>query len=115
MAMNEAFTLAERGGHVGEDAYDMILTHSVDTKRFTFEDRFEALTDKQKTVLLAIAQEYPLMVTPTSREFIDRYSLKTASSVQTALKGLIDKNILTDYHGVKRPTDVLLMLWLKKY
>ncbi|MBR4275337.1 MAG: ATP-binding protein [Prevotella sp.] len=115
LAMNEAFTLVERGEHVAEDAYNVILTHLVDTKRFTFEDRFASLTDKQKMVLLAIANEYPNAVTPTSQEFITRYNLKTASSVQTAIKGLIDKNILTDYRGEKRPTDMLWMLWLKKF
>ncbi|MBQ9204830.1 MAG: ATP-binding protein [Prevotella sp.] len=115
LAMNEAFTLVEQGGHVGEEAYDAILTHLVDSKRFTFEDRFAALTEKQKTVLQAIANEYPSTVTLTSNQFISRYSLKTSSSVQTAVKGLTEKGILGDYHGAKRPTDVLFMLWLKNY
>ena len=41
--------------------------------------------------------------------------LKTASSVQTAIKGLTEKGILNDNHGMKRPTDLLFMLWLKNY
>lgn len=115
LSMNEAFTLAERGENVGEEAYDQVLNHMVDSKRFTFEDRYAALTEKQKTVLLAIAAEYPRELTLTSQDFITRYNLKTASSVQTAVKGLIEKGILNDYHGIKRPTDVLFMLWLKNY
>lgn len=115
LAMNEAFTLVERGGRVDAGAYDSVLRHLVDTKRFTFEDRFAGLTDKQKAVLKAIACEYPDMVTPTSQEFISRHNLKTASSVQTAIKGLVDKGFLTDYRGMKRPADVLLMLWLKDF
>ena len=115
LSMNEAFTMAERGGYVGEDAYSQILNHMVDSKRFTFEDRFAALTEKQKTVLLAIASEYPKELSLTSREFITKYNLKTASSVQTAIKGLTDKGILNDNHGMKRPTDLLFMLWLKNY
>ncbi len=94
---------------------DQVLNHMVDSKRFTFEDRYAALTEKQKTVLLAIAAEYPRELTLTSQDFITRYNLKTASSVQTAVKGLIEKGILNDYHGIKRPTDVLFMLWLKNY
>ena len=115
LSMNEAFTMAERGGHVGEDAYEQILNHMVDSKRFTFEDRYASLTEKQKTVLLAIAAEFPNELTPTSQEFIAKYNLKTASSVQTAVKGLTDKGILSDVHGVKRPTDMLFVLWLKHF
>lgn len=115
LSMNEAFTIAERGGHVGEEAYDQILNHIVDSKRFTFEDRYASLTEKQKTVLQAIAMEFPKEPTLTSQYFITKYHLKTASSVQTAVKGLIEKGILTDYHGAKRPTDILFMLWLKNY
>ena len=115
LSMNEAFTMAERGGHVGEDTYEHILNHMVDSKRFTFEDRYASLTEKQKTVLQAVAAEFPKELTLTSQEFITKYNLKTASSVQTAIKGLTEKGILNDNHGMKRPTDLLFMLWLKKY
>ena len=115
LSMNEAFTMAERGGRVEDEAYEQILNHMVDSKRFTFEDRFASLTEKQKTVLLAIATEYPNVLNPTSRDFISRYNLKTASSVQTAIKGLTEKGILTDSHGTKRPTDLLYILWLKHF
>ena len=83
LSMNEAFTMAERGGCVDEEAYDQILNHLVDSKRFTFEDRYASLTEKQKTVLMAIASEFPNQVTLTSQNFITRYNLKTSSSVQT--------------------------------
>ncbi|MBQ9678626.1 MAG: ATP-binding protein [Prevotella sp.] len=115
LSMNEAFTMAERGGYVGDDAYEQILNHMVDSKRFTFEDRYASLTEKQKTVLQAVATEYPKALTLTSQDFITKYNLKTASSVQTAVKGLMEKGILNDNHGTKHPTDLLFMLWLKKY
>ena len=115
LSMNEAFTMAERGGCVDEEAYDQILNHLVDSKRFTFEDRYASLTEKQKTVLMAIASEFPNQVTLTSQDFITRYNLKTSSSVQTAVKGLVEKGILSDNHGVRRPTDLLFMLWLKDF
>ena len=115
LSMNEAFTMAERGGHVSEDTYEQILNHMVDSKRFTFEDRYASLTEKQKTVLLAVAAEFPKELTLTSQEFITKYNLKTASSVQTAVKGLTEKGILNDIHGTKRPADLLFVLWLKKF
>ena len=115
LSMNEAFTQVERGGHVDEKSYQLILNHLVDSKRFTFEDRYASLTEKQKTVLQAIATEYPKELTLTSQDFIMKYNLKTASSVQTAIKGLVEKGILSDRHGLKRPTDILFILWLKNY
>ena len=115
LSMNEAFTLVERGGHVDENSYQLILNHLVDSKRFTFEDRYASLTEKQKTVLQAIATEYPKELTLTSQDFIMKYNLKTASSVQTAIKGLVEKGILSDRHGLKRPTDILFILWLKNF
>ena len=115
LSMNEAFTMVERGGSVGEEAYSQILNHLVDSKRFTFEDRYASLTEKQKTVLQAIASEFPNQMTLTSLDFISKYNLKTASSVQTAVKGLTEKGILSDKHGVKCPTDILFMLWLKRF
>lgn len=115
LSMNEAFTMVERGGCVEEEAYGQVLNHLVDSKRFTFEDRYASLTEKQKTVLMAIASEYPNQVTHTSQDFIAKYNLKTASSVQTAVKGLVEKGILTDNHGIRRPTDLLFILWLKNF
>lgn len=115
LSMNEAFTMVERGGCVEEEAYGQILNHLVDSKRFTFEDRYASLTEKQKTVLMAIASEYPNQVTHTSQDFIAKYNLKTASSVQTAVKGLVEKGILSDNRGIRRPTDLLFILWLKNF
>ena len=115
LSMNEAFTMAERGGYVGEETYEQILNHMVDSKRFTFEDRYATLTEKQKSVLLAIAAEFPKELNLTSQEFISKYKLKTASSVQTAVKGLTEKGILNDSHGTKRPADLLFIMWLKKF
>lgn len=115
LSMNEAFTMAERRGYVSEETYEQILNHMVDSKRFTFEDRYASLTEKQKTVLLAIAAEFPKELNLTSREFISKYNLKTASSVQTAVKGLMEKGILNESHGTKRPADLLFILWLKKF
>ena len=104
-----------RGERIDHEAYGHILRHLVDSKRFTFEDRYAMLTEKQKTVLMAMAAEFPKEVTLTSQQFITKYSLKTASSVQTAVKGLTEKGILADFHGTKRPTDLLFILWLKNF
>lgn len=115
LSMNEAFTLANQDTELGMECFEQILTNMVDTKRFTFEDRYASLTEIQKSVLLAIAAEYPVVPTLTSKDFISKYNLKTASSVQTAIKGLTDKGILNFHNGVRQVSDILLLLWLKKF
>lgn len=112
--MNEAFALTERGSNATIDDFDEILQHLIDTKRFTFEETYSRLTEKQKAVLRAIAYEYPKVVSPTAKEFLERYRLKTASSVQTAIKGLSDKGIISEYGDSRQISDILFMLWLRQ-
>lgn len=114
LSMNEAFALTASGEAIDVDNFNTIIRHMIDIKRFTFEDRYQNLTEKQKAVLKALAEEFPNTPAPTSREFIEKYHLKTASSVQTAIKSLIEKKIMREYHGERQISDLLFVLWLKE-
>lgn len=115
LSMNEAYSLTSPGKSTGTDMLQTVLTHMVDTKRFTFEDKYATLTEKQKSVVKAMASEYPATSSPTSKDFIMKYNLKTASSVQTALKGLVDKGVVCEWRGSKQISDLLFALWLKSF
>lgn len=115
LSMNEAYSLTLPHSSIGIEQLQIILTHMVDTKRFTFEDKYSSLTEKQKALVKAIACEYPKTTAPTSKDFIMRYNLKTASSVQTALKALVEKGIITEWRGNKFISDLLFTLWLKHF
>lgn len=115
LSMNEAFAITQQKEVLQVDSFSVVLQHMIDTKRFTFEDRFQNLTEKQKTVLKALAEEFPNTPATTSKDFIERYHLKTASSVQTAIKGLVDKKIMREYRGERQISDILFILWLKNY
>lgn len=114
LSMNEAFALTASGEAIDVDNFNTIIRHMIDIKRFTFEDRYQNLTEKQKAVLKALAEEFPNTPAPTSREFIEKYHLKTASSVQTAIKSLVEKKIMREYHGERQISDLLFVLWLKE-
>lgn len=114
LSMNEAFAITAPGERLEANAFPVVIQYMINTKRFTFEDRYRGLTEKQKTVLKALAEEYPNAPAPTSREFIEKYHLKTASSVQTAIKGLVDKKIMREYRGERQISDILFVLWLKE-
>lgn len=49
-----------------------------------------------------------------SKDFIVQYHLKTASSVQTALKGLVEKGLVSERSDERQISDVLFTVWLKK-
>lgn len=112
--MNEAFAMTDKGSAADIDDFDEILQHLIDTKRFNFEETYARLTEKQKGVLRAIAAEYPQPVNPTSKDFLERYKLKTASSVQTALKGLTEKGITNETGESRQISDLLFLLWLRQ-
>lgn len=115
LSMNEAFALTTPQSGIGKEQLQTIVTNMVNTKRFTFEDKYASLTEKQKAVLKAMACEYPSETLVTSKDFILRHNLKTASSVQTAMKGLIDKGIISDWRGKRKIEDLLFIMWLKSY
>ncbi|MBQ7238693.1 MAG: ATP-binding protein [Bacteroidales bacterium] len=112
--MNEAFGTTDRESSITDSSFDEVLQHLIDTKRFSFEESYARLTEKQKAVIRAMAAEYPKSVLPTSKDFILTYKLKTASIVQTALKGLEDKGIIQHNGETRQITDLLFAIWLKQ-
>lgn len=71
------------------------------------------LTDYQWKVLSAIAQEENAKLI-TSKEFIIKHKLGTPSSVHTAVKSLLNKEMIYKKQDEYLIYDVFLELWLKK-
>ena len=64
-------------------------------------------------LLLAIASERKAKQIKGGK-FVKKYSLLSASSVSAALKGLLDKDFLTEDKGVYSLYDKFFVLWLEK-
>ena len=77
-----------------------------------FAELLNLLTDKQVAVLKSIAKNEPVQ-NPTSQNFIKSNNLGAASSVQSALKALQDKEIIFKENSCFFVHDVLLSKWLK--
>lgn len=89
------------------NAVDILLRkHS-----FVFQNTLSSLSLKQKELLYALARENR-PVELTSSEFINKYRLRSASSVQSALKGLTSKKIITKENESYVISDRLFRLWL---
>ncbi|MEX0812086.1 MAG: ATP-binding protein [Chitinophagales bacterium] len=72
------------------------------------------LTDMQWKVLLAVAKEEPLK-NPQSKNFIEQYHLGASSSVSTALKKLIEKELVIQEESSYYIHDVLMTRWLQNF
>ena len=70
------------------------------------------LPEKQKMVLIALAKNGPTK-SVTSGAFVKKYSLQSASTVQSALRGLLEKDFVTLEQGVYTVYDIFMAHWLQ--
>lgn len=89
------------------DAIDYIIDFSADT----YEDLLYQLPEKQKQIIQAIALEGKAKKI-TSRVFVKKYGLSSASSVNSAVKGLLEKGLLNCSRGVYQVYDMFFATWL---
>lgn len=71
------------------------------------------LTLRQKQLLVAISAEGKYKEI-TGSKFIKKYNLGSPSTIQTTIKSLLDKQIVTCHLGVYEVYDKLFALWLKR-
>ncbi len=101
-------------GHLcGISTVDGAVASVVDSFRYTYQDILFRLPEKQTALLIAIAKEGEARAV-TSGEFVKRYSLASSSSVQSALKGLLDKDFITHTEGAYRVYDQFFERWLRE-
>ena len=78
-----------------------------------FRVRLSQLTIRQKELLIAIAKEGKAEKI-TSVEFINKYSLSSASAVQTSLKSLIKNNLVVKKDNRYLIDDKFFRLWIER-
>jgi len=99
----------------GETCTLELIQDSVKNKIDSFEPLFlstlSLLTERQKEILYAIAKEGKA-TSVTSSAFIKKHGLLSSSSVQTAIKQLLEKEIITSENNVYQVYDRFFGLWL---
>lgn len=78
-----------------------------------FREILSNIPEKQKELLYAIAKDGEAERI-TSGQFIKRHSLTSASSVQSAVKKLLEKDIITEINKVFSVTDKLFSMWINQ-
>ena len=110
--MNVLFSKTEKGATCSipmvDDAIDFILRLSSDT----YESLFYQMPEKQRMLFTAIAREGKATAV-TGGAFIRKHKLYSASSVNSALKGLLDKDFITVDKNVYSVYDQFFTLWLR--
>jgi AAA+ ATPase superfamily predicted ATPase len=91
-----------------DEALDYILRLSSDS----YESLFYQMPEKQRMVFLAIAKEGEAAEV-TGGKFIKKHKLLSPSSVNSALKGLLEKDFITMDRNVYSVYDQFFSLWLK--
>ena len=94
------------------DKVNIAIENILSQLNFTYSSLLYQLPPKQKEVLFAICKEGKAKEITSSR-FLKTYKL-TASSVQGAIKGLLDKDFVTCELGEYKAYDKFFEIWLLK-
>lgn len=114
LMMNEAFAQTGSGDELTKTDFGSIYEAIIAQQSFSYEEQFARFSEKQKSLLIAIANEDPEGVRVTSEDFISKYGLGSTSSVQTAGNALKKNNVLTDNGQLKQINDLIFRDWLRK-
>jgi AAA+ ATPase superfamily predicted ATPase len=113
MMMNELFSMTEDGGNCSKEDIEKARHNITEVQEGGYKSQLNNLSDKQKRVLQAISKE-GVVDSVTSGNFVRRHALESASSVQSAIKGLLDKEIISHTDGHYRINDYFFSEWLRE-
>ena len=108
--LNALFALTEAGTTCTAKAIAPAIRQIISQQSFAYEALLFQLPPKQKEVLMAICREGKAAKL-TSRPFMRRHHL-TASTVQAAVKGLLEKDFVTFDLGTYSVYDQFFAQWL---
>ncbi len=111
--MNTLFSMTPNGGEATGKMVEEAIENNVNSYKYSFSETLFRLPSKQKELLVAIAKEGAAEAI-TSAGFVKKHSLSSSSSVQSALKGLLDKDFVTHGKGEYEVYDKFLAIWLNE-
>ena len=110
---NEAFADTPEGEECTLETLRAAIDNMIASNDTIFREILSNIPEKQKELLYAIAKEGEAERI-TSAAFIKRHSLTSASSVQSAMKKLLKKDIITEINKVFSVTDRLFAMWMNR-
>ena len=111
--MNEMFAWTKPGEVADAQMASDALTFVIKTYARTFQEQMSSYPEAQKQLLIAIAKDGQAQQV-TSVAFCKKHSMKSPSTVQSALRVLHDKGIVRKDGNTYSVTNRLLGIWLAK-
>ena len=111
--LNVLYAFTPQGEICTEDKVDIAIRFILESYHYTYSELLFQIPEKQKEILVAICKEGKAQ-NVTSAAFIKKYRLPSASSVQAALKGLLEKDFITKEQGTYQVYDRFFSLWLRE-
>lgn len=108
---NEAFSCTLAGAECDRKLIESALNNILNTYSTIFREILSQLPLKQKELLYAIVGEGKATGL-SSEDFIRRHSLSSSSSVQSSLRMLLNKEIITRNENTYSLSDRFFQLWL---
>lgn len=109
---NVMFLKTPQGAVCTPEMVENAVTYILDMFNETYSDILEKLPYKQREVFCAIAREGKAKGI-TGKEFIKKYHLQTISVVNAAVRGLLEKDLVTEEQGTYSIYDPFFALWVK--
>lgn len=110
---NEAFADTPLSKECTLDTIREAITNMVASNDTIFREILSNIPEKQKELLYAIAKDGEAERI-TSAQFIKRHKLSSASSVQSAVKKLLEKDVITEINKIFSVTDKLFAMWINQ-
>ena len=104
----------EHGSYgITKSLVDEVILELIEEQAMAYQNYCAWLTENQQLLLLAIANE-SLVSSPLSQQFISTHHLPATSSVKTALKALVDKQLVSKTPKGYLVSDRFFAKWLLK-
>lgn len=111
--LNEMYDRTGDEGKASADDFQEALSYIVGMYGKSFEEQFLTYSEAQKEILIAIAKEGKATAV-TSMAFVRKHALKSPSTVQSALRPLYEKELVSRQGDSYSITNRLFSIWLKK-
>ena len=111
--LNTLYAMTPQGGVCSVAMIDDALRSIVDSMKYAYTETLFRMPERQKELLIAISKAGDAE-SLTSGAFLQKYRLSSASSVQSATKGLLEKDYITHEQGKYRIYDQFFGVWLNE-
>jgi AAA+ ATPase superfamily predicted ATPase len=111
--LNVLFSLTPANGTCNESMIAEALSDVINSYKFTYSEILFRMPEKQKELLIAITKAGKATAV-TSGDFVQKYGLTSSSSVQSALRGLLEKDFITQEYGEYQIYDRFFGVWLRE-